>query len=122
MKLSEAIRLGAMIRPQARGAFFKGGGSCALGAALEAVGVEYYEYGGISPDDYRQIHTRWPWTGVRYKGAYVGLPKKPTDVIWRLNDSLLRTREEIADWVATQEPQEAEVVQLPSEQSELAKV
>lgn len=39
MKLSEAIRLGAMIRPQGFGALFDGDNSCALGAAAEAAGL-----------------------------------------------------------------------------------
>ena len=39
MRLSEAIRLGAMIRPKARGRFLHNGASCAQGAALEAVGA-----------------------------------------------------------------------------------
>ena len=38
LKLSEAIRIGAKMRPkQCRGQFFKDGASCALGAAYEAV-------------------------------------------------------------------------------------
>ena len=36
MKLSEAIRAGAKLRPQAFGWYFKDGGSCAIGAAYEA--------------------------------------------------------------------------------------
>jgi hypothetical protein len=39
MRLSEAIRLGAMLAPQATGALFSKDGGCALGAALLAVGV-----------------------------------------------------------------------------------
>ena len=39
MRLSEAIRLGAMIRPKPRGRFSHNGASCAQGAALEAQGL-----------------------------------------------------------------------------------
>lgn len=39
MLLSEAIRLGAMLRPQGRLTMFPGDASCALGAAMEAVGL-----------------------------------------------------------------------------------
>jgi hypothetical protein len=39
MRLSEAIRLGAMLAPQAAGALFSKDGACTLGAALLAVGV-----------------------------------------------------------------------------------
>lgn len=38
LKLSEAIRLGAMRRKQCRGDYFANGGSCALGAAWEGAG------------------------------------------------------------------------------------
>ncbi len=38
LKLSEAIRIGAAIRPQAMGDFYNEGGSCVLGAAYEAIG------------------------------------------------------------------------------------
>lgn len=41
MRLSEAIRLGALLRPQAWFVHFsKEGGSCATGAAMEAIGIE----------------------------------------------------------------------------------
>jgi hypothetical protein len=39
MRLSEAIRLGALLKPQAFHSLFKDGGSCALGAALDAIGL-----------------------------------------------------------------------------------
>ena len=39
MRLSEAIRLGAMLRPQAFRPLFTDDGACALGAALLAVGA-----------------------------------------------------------------------------------
>ena len=39
MKLSEAIRLGSMLRPQGFGAYTRDGRSCALGAAREAIGL-----------------------------------------------------------------------------------
>jgi hypothetical protein len=38
-KLSEAIRIGATKRPQCTGDYFDNGGSCALGAAWEAMGT-----------------------------------------------------------------------------------
>jgi hypothetical protein len=43
LKLSEAMRLGAKIRPQAFGMLWMGGGSCALGAAAEGAGFIYGE-------------------------------------------------------------------------------
>lgn len=44
-KLSEAIRAGAKLRPQARGFYFASGASCALGAAYEAITGKYHEAG-----------------------------------------------------------------------------
>ena len=38
MRLSEAIRLGAMLKPQAFARFFDGHGTCVFGAAADAVG------------------------------------------------------------------------------------
>lgn len=42
-KLSDAIRLGATFRPQCCGDIFAEQMSCALGAAVEALGYEYNE-------------------------------------------------------------------------------
>ncbi len=39
MPLSQAIRLGATLKPQAFGFFYKDGGSCAMGAAYDAIGL-----------------------------------------------------------------------------------
>jgi hypothetical protein len=43
IRLSEAIRIGARIRPKCTGVFFRNGGSCAMGAAMEANGLPYFE-------------------------------------------------------------------------------
>lgn len=40
LKLSTAIRIGAKIRHQCRGNYYVSGGSCALGAAKEAIGAK----------------------------------------------------------------------------------
>lgn len=48
LKLSEAIRIGAKLRPQGLGHAFKDGKSCAWGAAYEGVGGEYNESLGYS--------------------------------------------------------------------------
>lgn len=41
-KLSQAIRLGATFRPQCVYGYYERGGSCALGAAAEAIAGEKY--------------------------------------------------------------------------------
>ncbi len=43
LKLSEAIRIGSRIRPQAQTCLFRNGGSCVWGAAYEARGGRYVE-------------------------------------------------------------------------------
>ncbi len=94
MRLSEAIRLGAMLHPQtyrdyrtrdAHGVT----GTCALGAAEEA---------GF-PDPMTYLHELRTWCpGCPANGP---LPA----VIAHLNDQHRWTREAIADWVETIEPE-----------------
>lgn len=108
MKLSEAIRLGAMLRPQTYAHFSTTAGTCALGAAGEAVGLNLKESFGYDP--YVSLLAEWP-----ILRDPVTLPKRPThpesvmildDAITYLNDWQRWTREAIADWVQTIEPQE----------------
>lgn len=125
MRLSEAIRLGSLIRPQCRGYLFKDGGSCAWGAAEEAVGTSYNENLGAN---YGPVHgafrSEWNWT-TKAKATCPGCGEI-RDVDWilslHLNDRHYWTREQIADWVETQEralglwdeaPQEAITEQDP---------
>lgn len=115
MKLSEAIRLGAMLKPQA---FNSSGreGSCALRAAADASGLQ---------DD---LHSLLAYEGLkrRYPVLLRPVPACPVcwcwgtedahvlDIVWHLNDSHRWTRERIADWVATVEPAEpSEIVESP---------
>lgn len=108
MRLSEAIRLGAMMRPQAKEDLFVGGHSCALGAAYEAIGL-------MTPDTDRCNNpSSWHW---RTRDAFPLLEEKvscPIGDCWRtpddlayvtthLNDEHGWTREAIADWVESVE-------------------
>lgn len=61
MKLSEAIKLGAMNGPQAFDAYTDGVGTCALGAALKAVGCAPVDAGTIEAGE----HRHWPWIAER---------------------------------------------------------
>lgn len=103
MRLSEAIRLGAMLNPQGwRRLKDFDGSTCAIGAALEAVGHKII--GGEA--DYRAARQAFPilcWFAPR--GMF-----GPTvfETVWHLNDASGKTREQIADWVETLEPQEVE--------------
>lgn len=90
-KLSEAIRIGAKIRPQGFTDLFADGKSCALGAAYEgATGsmCANYEYGKITK--------QFPVIGNGSSLNSLG------EKIYRMNDYQRKTREQIADWLAEQ--------------------
>ena len=98
MRLSEAIRLGAMIRGQAFGFFFQDGQSCAFGAALEAVGTPYGAW-ELAAD---VIRDRWPWTWARVAACPDCGESEPVRVlIAHLNNDHRWTRARIAEWVET---------------------
>ncbi len=104
MKLSEAIRLGATMKPQGFGMDAYGSHSCALTAACDAVGLETSN-AGIT-----ELNRRYAWaSSVRpmcpacheHNGHLV------TGMCAHLNDDHGWTREQIAGWVETleQEPE-----------------
>ena len=82
LKPSEAIRIGAALRPQCMNNYFMDGGSCALGA--------YWEGAGMAGDP-----PQCPIDG------FLDLPGKLANEVWRKNDSGW-TREQIADWLEAQ--------------------
>lgn len=102
MKLSEAIRLGSLLRPQGFGALENKGRTCAMGAAREAVGL---------PMDC-QVVTPWAWTYALFEGKCPVCNEGDRDsgivyiIASHLNDEHRWPRERIADWVASVEPQE----------------
>lgn len=123
MRFSEAIRLGAMLRPQGFGGLFVlnfmvGGGenvaSCALGAAAEASGAKVPDVRsvmlfGSDADALVMVERRWPF--LRASGEIeCPLGCKPSlshariadlgGMVAHLNDRHSWTREEIADYVA----------------------
>lgn len=79
MMLSEAIRLGAMLREQGTMFFFRNGKTCAVGAAAEACG----RLEGLSA---LSLYSELGIDGFLYGD------------IWRKNDSGM-TREAISDWL-----------------------
>ncbi len=90
LRLSDAIRIGARLRPQCVGRLYRYGGSCVIGAAFEGAGwkaeAEKYEAKeGSSP---------WHWLEERF-----GVPHAIVDRIWRRNDLCDESRESIADWL-----------------------
>ncbi len=98
MKLSEAIRLGAMLKPQSIGGASDGETSCALQAACESYGENYFTSG--------------PSLARRLLPGDLHCPEcsRAGDAFWViaccLNDYHHWTRERIADWVATIEAQQ----------------
>jgi hypothetical protein len=104
MKLSEAIRLGAMLKPQTSGVFYRAGKTCANGAALDAIGaldIAANPYCGSRNErlkaEFPLVRTLIPRCPVCF---YTSLLEW---VIVHLNDDHRWTREQIADWVATVE-------------------
>lgn len=94
MTLAEAIRLGAMNRPQGYGTYYNVGkdSTCALGAALDAIGELTSD--GVGS---QILHQRFPVLSQPFQR---GCPFPDVfTAIYRLNDHHRWTRECIADWV-----------------------
>ena len=114
MKLSDAIRLGAMLRPCKSARILTEDGSCSLGAAIEAAGLDY----GPSSNGYEMVVHHWPWTNRRmtpeqYPQSLSQIERKTfcdNDYQAVHAISLMtihwKSRERVADWVASIEPQE----------------
>jgi hypothetical protein len=99
MKLSEAIRLGAMLKSQAFGELGDAIGTCALGAAYEARGVSFYgEMDDLPPDWYPLLVNTRECCPVCGRRDLIG-----SVIAECLNDAHRWTRERIADWVETME-------------------
>ena len=105
MRLSEAIRLGAMLKPQTTGHYRKAGATCALGAAADAAGIKrdmgnklFLRFPILSIEDWPEPPVKIyldPWAVDTHNRMSL------YTVIWRLNDDAELTREQIADYVAT---------------------
>lgn len=103
MQLSDAIRLGAMLKPQGFEALLDDGRTCALGAAIEAVGGVIRE-GQTYPG--RAIYRRWPLLKTLILNPCPGYNRRRVQVaavISAMNDTEHWTRQQIADWVETLE-------------------
>lgn len=121
LSLSEAIRMGAMLKPQAigGGSYF---GSCALRAAAEAVGIK-----DIPPNvlDYYALKRQFP---ILRKSVIApigtvdaGDKEQLCTVIFVLNDIDKWTREQIAAWVEQfEEPSIPEVADEMAQSLEFA--
>ena len=127
MKMSEAIRLGATMKPQHFGGIYdnyeKRSASCAMGAAIDAIGCPERDAG---PDDVSttgrgprrggetvvDIPAEWRlFTGRLQTCPACSWQHYGIELITHLNDGHRWTREQIADWVELHEalpvPEEA---------------
>jgi hypothetical protein len=97
MKLSDAIRLGAMLKPQGFNGMLRHGRSCAFGAAMDALGLlEKWGPLGYLPND---VVARWPVLNVRTVNPVTHAVVDVCEAVVDLNDIHLWTRERIADFV-----------------------
>ena len=120
MKLSEALRLGEFAVAPYRGSWFKrdaGGsacGACAIGRVCMAVGFipacdpklttqEQFEVECAAIA--RLFADKWPWT-LGYKGHTDIIDNPVAEAISDMYEYHGKSIQEIADWVATIEPQE----------------
>ena len=95
MRLYEAIRRGAAMRPQIKVYPFSNGGSCAIGAAWEGSG--HSANAGLD-DAYHAI----PGVEVLVSLGASGFgPHRLITALWTLNDVHDWSREQIADWLET---------------------
>lgn len=102
MKLSEAIRLGAMNKPRGFGGASMATRSatwCALGAALGAIGRRVT----CDLDGYGAVMHVWPFVSAESSCPACAKPTSVVEIVWHLNDIHDWPREQIADWVETVE-------------------
>ena len=115
MKLSEAIRLGAMLRPQGFGPqVVTERGSCVWGAAIEAIG----QYPNVY---WSRVLSKWPVATEPSVCPVLrcGTLGSVSGVMVHLNNDHCWTREKIAEWVATMEPNAQDPVAPPVERATL---
>lgn len=94
-----------MLKPQAHGNGLEfDGTTCALGAALDAVGSTASR---CSDESYNDLQHRWPFLSEKAIAPCGCLDRNRERTlchVWHLNDGHRWTREQIADWIATIEP------------------
>ena len=104
-KLSELIREGAKLRPQCTGDFFQpiggiGLGSCAFGAAYEALGGKASAVNTVDCIDYIQKELDIDLTNeYSYSHPETEEYHSLDEIIPNLNDDWDWSREQIADWL-----------------------
>lgn len=116
MKLSEAIRLGAMLKPQGFGACLWDGRTCAMGAAYDAIGGL-----GVIDDGKGWGKALAVWPSLRIflgRECHLCSDESPmpseANVIAHMNDAHGWTREQIATWVQELEAQHEAKAEQPA--------
>ena len=102
MKLSHAILMNGMMKPQGFGAdsMYSKDAPCALGGALQTVGVQV-----TVEASYSKLYDIWPWIEQQHNCPACRVYKsKALHIIYHLNDQHEWTRAQIAEFVATIEP------------------
>jgi hypothetical protein len=116
MKLSEAIRMNGMMKPQGFGvaSLDEVNAPCVVGGALQSIGRQAGRWAALEQE--------WPFVLEikHYCPVCLHLPHlKPATlelILWHLNDVHRWTREQIAGWVATVEPAEPQEAPAPVEE------
>lgn len=109
MLLNEALRLGAMLRPQCSDYFFDGTSSCAIGAVFEATGVAT-PITGVNQVHVDALVRMFPILKMSICRTPEGKTSHPLwNVIMEMNNYGM-TRESVANWV--QEIEDHWVAQL----------
>jgi hypothetical protein len=112
MKLSDAIRLGAMLKPQGFGCWTAAANapaSCALGAAYDALGMF-----GEGVRLWEVLAKRYPvLRAMNLMACPACGATEIGSMVPHVNDSHGWTREQIADWVATIEAQQEQPTEQP---------
>jgi hypothetical protein len=109
MTLAQAMREGAKLRPQAFYKLFFDGGSCALGAALEAVfGMDSVRCPLFWNEIDETLRSCLPQLPRLSACPECGTEFGTLRTVTHLNDEHRWTRERIADWVETVESQPVE--------------
>lgn len=103
MRLSDAIRLGSMLKPQSFEAPWIElryvPATCALAAASDALGLEKLDVGKAP-----WVGGDWQWTYSDATCPVCAVKSQVFGVVTHLNDQHFWTRERIADWIETMEP------------------
>lgn len=115
MKLSEGMRLGSMLKPQAVNDFVTEVGTCAISSAMDACGRLDVMRNCLRVP--AECYKRFPILGTNATCPVSGRLMAVATLILCLNDVHLWTREQIADWVETieraQESTQPEPVAVP---------